>query len=273
MECDSSAARSPDSLRLDGRVAVVTGGGTGIGRGVARTLANFGSRVAVWEKDPDTARAAGDEINGLGLVVDVREADQVEAALAETTERLGCPTILINNAGGTFAAPFLDSDERGWNALLRANLLHVILCTHRVASSMVAAGLGGSIVNVTSIEAHRAAPRFAAYAAAKAGVANFTKTSALELAEHGIRVNAVAPDLTRTEALEALAGPGGPSRWDRIVPLGRAGTPEEVGGAVIFLASDLSSYVTGETIHVDGGSFASSGWFHRPDGGGYTYGP
>ena len=108
MECDSPAPLSADSLRLDGRVAVVTGGGTGIGRGVARTLANFGSRVAVWEKDPDTARAAGDEINGLGLVVDVREADQVEAALAETTERLGCPTILINNAGGTFAAPFLD---------------------------------------------------------------------------------------------------------------------------------------------------------------------
>ena len=138
---------------------------------------------------------------------------------------------------------------------------------------MVAAGLGGSIVNVTSIEAHRAAPQFAAYAAAKAGVANFTKTAALELAEHNIRVNAVAPDLTRTEGLEALAGPGGPSRWDRIVPLGRAGTPEEVGGAVVFLASDLSSYVTGETIHVDGGTFASSGWFHRPEGGGYGYGP
>ncbi len=273
MECDPSAPLSPDSLRLDGRVAVVTGGGTGIGRGVARTLANFGSRVAVWEKDPDTARAAGDEVNGLGLIVDVREADQVEAALAETTERLGCPTVLVNNAGGTFATPFLDSDERGWNALHRANLLHVILCTHRVARAMVAAGLGGSIVNVTSIEAHRAAPLFAAYAAAKAGVANFTKTAALELAEHGIRVNAVAPDLTRTEGLEALAGPRGPSRWNRIVPLGRAGTPEEVGGAVVFLASGLSSYVTGETIHVDGGTFASSGWFHQPDGSGYAYGP
>jgi len=140
VECDPSAPLSPDSLRLDGRVAVVTGGGTGIGRGVARTLANFGSRVAVWEKDPDTARAAGDEVNGLGLIVDVREADQVEAALAETTERLGCPTILVNNAGGTFATAFLDSDERGWNALHRANLLHVILCTHRVARAMVAAG-------------------------------------------------------------------------------------------------------------------------------------
>ena len=272
MECDPPAPLSADSLRLDGRVSVVTGGGTGIGRGVARTLANFGCRVAVWEKDPDTARAAGEEINGLGLVVDVREADQVESALAETIERLGCPTILVNNAGGTFASPFLDSNERGWNALHRANLFHVILCTHRVSGAMVGAGLGGSIVNVTSIEAHRAAPQFAAYAAAKAGVANFTKTAALELAVHGIRVNAVAPDLTRTEALEALAGPGGPSRWDRIVPLGRAGTPEEVGGAVVFLASDLSSYVTGETIHVDGGTFASSGWFHRPDGSGYGYG-
>ena len=89
---------------------------------------------------------------------------------------------------------------------------------------------------------------------------------------HGIRVNAVAPDLTHTDAMAAMAGPEGPSRWDRIVPLGRAGTPEEVGGAVVFLTSDLSSYVTGETIHVDGGTFASSGWFHRPDGGGYGYG-
>ena len=177
MECDSPAPLSADSLRLDGRVSVVTGGGTGIGRGVARTLANFGCRVAVWEKDPDTARAAGEEINGLGLVVDVREADQVESALAETIERLGCPTILVNNAGGTFASPFLDSNERGWNALHRANLFHVILCTHRVSGAMVGAGLGGSIVNVTSIEAHRAAPQFAAYAAAKAGVANFTKTA------------------------------------------------------------------------------------------------
>ena len=148
----------------------------------------------------------------------------------------------------------------------------MILCTHRVSGAMVGAGLGGSIVNVTSIEAHRAAPQFAAYAAAKAGVANFTKTAALELAEHGIRVNAVAPDLTHTDAMAAMAGPEGPSRWDRIVPLGRAGTPEEVGGAVVFLASDLSSYVTGETIHVDGGTFASSGWFHRPDGSGYGYG-
>jgi NAD(P)-dependent dehydrogenase (short-subunit alcohol dehydrogenase family) len=260
-------------MRLDGRVAVVTGGGAGIGRGIARTLAGFGARVAIWEKDPETAAAAGDEVDGLGLLVDVREAEQVEAALVETTGRLGCPTILVNNAGGTFAAPFLETDEKGWTALHRANLLHVLLCTHRVAGAMVDAGLGGSIVNVTSIEAHRAAPRYAAYAAAKAGVANFTRTAALELAEHGIRVNAVAPDLTRTEALEALAGPGGPSRWGRIAPLGRAGTPEEVGGVVAFLASDLSSYVTGETIHVDGGTFASSGWFRGPDDGAYTYGP
>ena len=102
-------------------------------------------------------------------------------------------------------------------------------------------------------------------------MADFTETSSVELGEHGIRVNGVAPDLTRTEALEALAGPGGPSRWDRIVPLGRAGTPEAVGGAVIFLASDLSSYVPGATIHVDGGPFASSGWVHRPDAVSYTH--
>ena len=195
-------------MLLTDRVAVVTGGGAGIGRGIARGLAAFGAKVAIWERDPDTAAAAADEVGGLGIATDVRESDQVDAALARTTAELGPVSILVNNAGGVFCSPLLETSENGWDALYRANLKHVILCTQRVARAMVDDGPGGSIINVTSIEGVRAAPGYAAYAAAKAGVINFTKTAALELAPHGIRVNALAPDITLTEGLMA-GGPAG----------------------------------------------------------------
>ena len=138
---------------------------------------------------------------------------------------------------------------------------------------MAADGHGGSIINVTSIEGVRAAPLFAAYAAAKAGVINFTKTAALELALAGIRVNAIAPDITWTEGMEALAQARSEEPFGGIVPLGRVGHVDECAGVAVFLASDMSSYVTGQTIHVDGGTSASMGWYHHPDDGRYVLGP
>ncbi|OPE46252.1 SDR family NAD(P)-dependent oxidoreductase, partial [Mycolicibacterium diernhoferi] len=182
----------PSAVSLAGRVAVVTGGGAGIGRGIAAGLAAFGARVAVWERDETSCAAAAAEVDGLGLVTDVRDAGAVDEALARTVEQLGPVQILVNNAGGTFASPLLETSENGWDALYRSNLRHVLLCTQRVARSMVETGRGGSIINVTSIEGVRAAPGYAAYAAAKAGVINYTQTAALELAEHGIRVNGLA---------------------------------------------------------------------------------
>ncbi len=149
---------SPDVARLDGQVAVVTGGGSGIGRGIAQGLAAFGARVAIWERDESTGREAAAEVGGLGLVVDVREDEAVDEAHRRTEGELGTVRILVNNAGGTFAVPFLESREKGWDALYRANLRHVYLCTHRVAGALVAAGLPGSVINVTSIEGVRAAP-------------------------------------------------------------------------------------------------------------------
>ncbi len=263
----------PTSALLTDRVAVVTGGGAGIGRGVARGLAAFGAKVAVWERDPEhTAQVAG-EIGGLGIATDVRQAADVDQALDRTVSELGPVAILVNNAGGVFVSPILETSENGWDALYRANLKHVMLCTQRVARIMVEAGAGGSIVNVTSIEGTRAAPGYAAYAAAKAGVINFTKTAALELAPHGIRVNALAPDITLTEGLLSVAPPEAAGHFADTIPMGRPGHVDEMAGAAVFLAGDLSSYVTGQTIHVDGGTQAACGWYHHPDTGSYVLGP
>ncbi len=262
-----------EAASLDGRVAVVTGAGAGIGRGIANGLAAFGAQVAVWEHDRDTCEAAAGEVGGLACITDVREEDQVDAALARTIAELGTPAILVNNAGGVFFSPLLETKPKGWDALLRANLTHLLLCTQRVARAMVDGGSGGSVINVTSIEGTRGAPGFAAYAAAKAGVINLTQTAALELAPHHIRVNCLAPDITLTEGLLGMAGEMGTSAFEQIVPMGRGGHVDEMAGAAVFLASDLSSYVTGQTLHVDGGTDAARGWYHHPTDGRYILGP
>ncbi len=263
----------PSQVLLTDRVAVVTGGGAGIGKGIAAGLAAFGAAVAIWERDPGSAAATAAELGVLGLAVDVRDSAQVDTALTHTLDELGTVSILVNNAGGVFLSPLLETSENGFDALYRANLKHVILCTQRVARAMVAAGTGGSIMSVTSIEGVRAAPGYAAYAAAKAGVINFTKTAALELAPYGIRVNALAPDITLTEGLASVAPPGSEKTFRSTVPMGRPGDVDEMAGAAVFLAGPLSSYVTGQTLHVDGGTQASSGWYHHPDTETYVLGP
>ena len=270
MVLDRSAAT------LDGVVAVVTGGGAGIGRGIVGGLAAFGAQVAVWERDEATCRATAAEVDGLACVTDVRDEAQVDAALAATVKALGVPTVLVNNAGGTFFSPLLETKPKGWDALWRANLGQVLLCTQRVAQVLVEAGTGGSLVNIASIEGTRAAPGYAAYAAATAGVINLTRTAALELAPHGIRVNCLAPDITETEGLRALAAASGSdptATYAGVVPLGRAGHVDEMAGAAVFLASGLSSYVTGQVLHVDGGTDAARGWYHHPEDGHYVLGP
>ncbi|MFL6085764.1 MAG: SDR family NAD(P)-dependent oxidoreductase [Mycobacterium sp.] len=266
-------AIDPSNILLTGRVAVVTGGGEGIGRGIAEGLAAFGASVAIWERNPDTCASAAEAIGALGIVTDVRDSEQVDVAVARTATEVGIPSILVNNAGGVFSSPLLDTSENGWDALYRSNLRHVLLCTQRVARRLVNAGQPGSIINVTSIEGARAAPGYAAYAAAKAGVINYTKTAALELAPHKIRVNALAPDLTLTEGLLRISPDGLPASAGHMIPMGRPGHVDEIAGAAVFLASAMSSYITGQTIHVDGGTQAASGWYHNPQTGDYQLGP
>ncbi|MCV7283451.1 SDR family oxidoreductase [Mycolicibacterium flavescens] len=266
-------AIDPSDILLTDRVAVVTGGGAGIGRAIADGLAAFGATVAIWERDPDTCAAAAESCGGLGVVTDVRDTGQVDAALQQTVDALGEVSILVNNAGGTFFSPLLDTTENGWDALYKANLRHVLLCTQRVARRLVDARTPGSVINVTSIEGARAAPGYAAYAAAKAGVINYTQTASFELSPHGIRVNALAPDLALTEGIAHLANGTLSPDSAPAIPMGRPGHVDEIASAAVFLASDMARYITGQTLHVDGGTEAAGGWYHHPQTGRPTLGP
>ena len=172
-------------------------------------------------------------------------------------EQFGRADVLVNNAGGGFQAPFLDLSERAEEALVRENFGSAAHCIRAFVPLVPAAG--GSIVNLSSVEAHRAAPGFAVYAAMKAALENLTKSLALELADRNIRVNCVAPDMISTPGIGKL--PEGRT------PLRGPGQPQDVAGAVVFLASPLSAFVTGSTLHVDGGSWAAGGWHRGGDGG------
>jgi len=268
----------PAQASLSGRVAFVTGAGAGIGKGIALAFARFGARVAVVELDPTTAERTAAEITDAGgealaLPTDARDGAAMEGASAATIERFGRIDILVNNVGGVFHAGFLDVVEKGWDAMIRVNLKSVFHGVRTVVPRMIAQGRGGAIISVVSIEASRAAPGYAAYAACKAAVVSFTKSMALELAPHGIRVNALAPDICMTEGLSRLVPEPERARHAYIVPLGRAGDPADVAGPAVFLASDLARYVTGVTLPVDGGTDAAGGWYRDPAGAGWVLGP
>jgi NAD(P)-dependent dehydrogenase (short-subunit alcohol dehydrogenase family) len=264
----------PSDILLTDQVALITGGGQGIGEGIARGFARFGAKVVIADKNGETGeraaaaiRAAGGE--ALAITTDVREFEQVKAAVEQTVKRFGRLDILVNNAGGVRHASFLDLGQRGWNSHARLNFDGLFGPTDAAVRAMIAGGRGGVVLNVASIEALRAAPMFSVYAACKAGMVNFTRSLALELADHGIRVNAIAPDIVDTPHLREFEGSatGGSSEArERGVPLRRPGTVEDCANACIFLASKMASYVTGVTLSVDGGTFASSGWTRNPDG-------
>jgi NAD(P)-dependent dehydrogenase (short-subunit alcohol dehydrogenase family) len=238
---------------LSERVAVVTGAAVGIGASTAVALARFGADVAMCDRDEANLTKVAEEVRGLGRraltsVLDVRDADAVNDFAAVVAGDFGRVDVLVNNAGGGFPALFADVNAKGQDALIRENFGSV---THFIRAVLPAMGPGGSIVNITSIEAHRAAPMFAVYSAMKAAVASLTKSLALELGPRLIRVNCIAPDVIPTPGI------GDPPVR---TPLPRKGDPDDVAAAVIFLAGRLSEFVTGTTIHVDGGNLAAGGW-------------
>jgi NAD(P)-dependent dehydrogenase (short-subunit alcohol dehydrogenase family) len=263
---------------LAGTVAVITGGAGGLGEAIATDLAANGVRLAVIDIDGEAVGRLRD--HGHDAIVhhgDARDLDALSALFAAVDERWGRLDTLVNVVGGTFRAPFLDTNPRGWDALLRTNLLHVLHACSLAAPLMQAGGRGGSIINLTTVEAHRAAPGFAVYAAAKAAVEQFARTLAVELAPDGIRVNNVAPDCTPTPNITKLANGdnalSNPTGVRVAIPMGRVGQVTDVSNCVVFLASGLSSYVTGTTLHPDGGTFASAGWLNWPDSGWSNHAP
>lgn len=267
-------ALTPDTVRLDGRRALVTGAGRGIGRATALALARFGADVAVCDRiDVDVART-GYEVAGLGRrtcvgVLDVRDPGAVEAYLAQVVADLGGLDIVVNNAGGGFFAPVAEVSDGGRQALIAENFTQVLDVTVRCVPLL---GDGGSVVNVTSIEGHRAGPGFGVYSAMKAAVENLTRTLALELSDRRIRVNAVAPDMIPTPGDAGLVADSSAvsDRGWALTPWPEEGHPDDVAAAVVFLASDLARFVTGTTLHVDGGTMAASGWKRPVDGTGWV---
>jgi NAD(P)-dependent dehydrogenase (short-subunit alcohol dehydrogenase family) len=260
---------------LDGKAAIVTGGGGGIGRGIAERFAGEGAAVTVAEIDGDRAVetvAAIDRAGGVATSVlgDVRVEGDVGRVVQATVGARGGVDVLVNNVGhyGGARKAFHESTPNEWMDLYRANLEHVLLMTRAALPSMIERG-SGAIVNVSTIEAFRGIPTRAVYAAFKAGVTGLTKSLALEYAPHGIRVNAIAPDVTETLQVpySRWVKPEDEPRIAQWVPIGRFGTPADLAGVALFLASDLSAFVTGTTVHADGGTFAAGGWFRTEEGG------
>lgn len=258
-------------------VTVVTGGARGIGGGISRRLGRHGHRLVLNDIDAaaaeETARAVREDGGRCELVIGDITAPETVTELLAAADALGGADGLVNNVGDfrPAARTFLHSDPAQWQRLYELNLLHVLTVTHAVLPGMLERGRG-AIVNNSTVEAFRGIPGNAVYSAYNAGVSAFTKSLAVEVAAGGVRVNAIAPDLADTDQTPAAAMLRGrdPELLRTWIPAGRFGRPDDYAAVVEFLLSDDAGFVTGQTIPVDGGTLAASGWYARADGKGWT---
>ncbi len=259
----TSAERLSDMFGLAGRVAIVTGASSGIGRHAAAVLARAGARVVAAARRPDrldtlVTELRADRRDARSCALDVTSADSVEAVFESATDAFGRVDLLVNNAGIALAGSAVDLDEAAWDRTLDTNLKGAWMMSRAFARRAVAAGHGGAIVNIASHLGRRVAGGVAAYAASKAGLVRLTEAMALELARRSIRVNAIAPGYIETALTsDFLASDAGRAIVSR-VPQRRIGQPADLDGALLLLCSDASSYMTGSTIVVDGGHLVSS---------------
>ncbi len=254
---------STELFSLAGKVALVTGASRGIGRAIALGFAAAGADVSLAARSESDLETLAKEIDQMGrraLVVptDVNDRSQIEALVERTVEELGGLHILVNNAGGTrFMAPIVSLRPDGWDKVRTLNLDSVFHATQLAAQAMVAAGSGGSIIQIASVAGIQGAQGLSFYSAAKGGVRLMSQAVAKELAQSGVRVNSIAPGWVATDLNVAMREDEAARKYaESMVPMGRFADAEEIVGAAIFLASDASSYVTGTTIVVDGGQTA-----------------
>jgi NAD(P)-dependent dehydrogenase (short-subunit alcohol dehydrogenase family) len=248
-----------DLFRLDGRVALVTGGNRGLGRAIAEALAEAGASVAVTSRDPSRAEAAASEIakatgrECLGLALDVRHDQQVREVVARVIAELGGIHILVNNAGVNIRESITDLKDESWEEVVDTNLAGAMRCSRAVAGHMKDQGWG-RIINIASMLSLIGIAQRAAYASSKAGLLGLTRAMALDLAPYGVTVNALCPGAFKTEINRPILNdPEYLKEFLRQIPLGRMGDPAELKGAAVFLASEASAYLTGATLVVDGG--------------------
>lgn len=256
--------------RLEGRIAIITGGASGIGRATVERFVQEGARVIIADRLHENAeRLAGELRNrggdALAVATDVADANAVTAMVQQTLDHFGPPTILFNNAGIDLGGTVTNTVPERWQRVIDVNLTSVYLCSRAVLPHMIAAG-GGAIINTSSVQGLYGFPSYAAYATAKAGIIGLTRQMAVDYARHRVRVNAICPGAIDTPLNENSRrleqrypthpdGPLPPEEHERPAPMG-IGRPEQIAGAALFLASDDASYVTGHALVVDGGMSA-----------------